>query len=98
MTIAKNWDGIGPKEACLLRMKWAQPHGGSEWVEFGYEDADGGRGEDGTQGNWNRYASGGIYVTEEEDGIYKPEPAFEITHWAELPVIPREFTRDDLLK
>lgn len=88
MTTAYEWDGIGPKDECLLLLKW--DHDGSEnWVHFRWCDTD----VDCHAGYYDD--AGSLSVTENSDhwsktyGKFLTCGGYTVTHYAALPTIAR---------
>jgi hypothetical protein len=103
---AHAWDGIGPKDDCLLRVKWKE--GGEEWIHFAWKDDDASGYNDGEgeysvtrEGYYNDAST--ISITESGDGWMGYSGKFNdisgadftITHYAELPVIARVFRLEE---
>jgi hypothetical protein len=93
------WNGIGPKRDCLLRVVWDDSKG-AEWVHFEWKDNDvsgynDGEGEHSVthEGYYNDASC--ISITESSDGWMGHSGKFDdingadftITHWADLPSI-----------
>lgn len=100
MTRAIPWDGVGPKDECLLRVVW-KDSGTAEWIHFEWQDADG---EPDGEGGWSYTYPGyindasSISIHEGSDGWMGGSGKFDdiqgadftITHWSPKPVVEDE--------
>jgi hypothetical protein len=91
MTRAIPWDGIGPKEECLLRIQWKHD-GDEEWIHVFWQEADWEQDEDGYHGHNDRYivGSGDFSVVDStSSGRFEPNDGFTVLYYAALPTIAR---------
>ena len=78
------WDGTGPKEECLLRIKWAGS-GQIEWMHFDWRDGVDDSEDTVTCQYFNEPSA--VDVREANDGTFTPYKNFTITHWTSVPVV-----------
>lgn len=72
------WNGVGPKRDCLLRIEWLA--GGDEWLSFEWKEQD-----EESEHYSNDSSTLSIWCHDGE--TFTPNENFTITHWAEIPEV-----------